>query len=227
MGAPPFLDAGEAVMWRYRDHVWAPGSAETATPMRVVRDDERGLVAWLAPGTVLLTKRYADGRDLRDVPLERRFRLDVQRIQARTRWRGAGILCMAPAGRPWSVWLFWDVPDVASTDGWVFEGWYVNLENAHLRAGAETFTGDHVLDLWIEADGTIHLKDDDELDAAVEQGRAVADVAAMVRHNADLARAAYARGEWSFDEEWARWRPDPAWMAPSLPADERWRLDLT
>jgi hypothetical protein len=226
MGAPPFLEPGDVVMWRYRDHGWVGGSAETASPMRVVRDDERGLVAWLAPGTIHLTKRYADGRDLRDEPLERRFRLDAERIQARTRWHGGGILRMAPAERPWSVWLFWDAPDVGSTDGWVFEGWYVNLENAHLRSGTDTYTGDHVLDLWIEADGTINLKDDDELDAAAEQRRVDPSVAAQVRHNAELARAAYASGEWCFDEAWTGWRPDPDWPNPSLPAGERWVLDL-
>lgn len=171
MGEPPYLDPGGVVLWRYRDHAWTEGKPETATPMRVVRDDEHGLVAWLAPGTVHLTKRYPDGGDLRDVPLEQRFSRDPDRIQARTRWRGAGILRIAPTARPWSVWLFWDVPDGSGHEDWAFQGWYVNLENTHLRSGHDTFTGDHVLDLWIEADGTIHLKDQDELEAAVAQGR--------------------------------------------------------
>ncbi|KRF46561.1 hypothetical protein ASG96_00460 [Terrabacter sp. Soil810] len=131
LGVAPFLVPGDVVMWRYRDHAWEPGRPETASPMRVVRDDERGLVAWLAPGTVQLTKRYADGSDLRDVPMGERFLRDAQRVQARSRWRGAGILRIAPVEVPWSVWLFWDVPDLdgaptdpadpAAYDRWEFE----------------------------------------------------------------------------------------------------------
>ncbi|GAA3705628.1 DUF402 domain-containing protein [Terrabacter ginsenosidimutans] len=232
LGTAPFLDVGEPVMWRYRDHGWRPGRPETATPMRVVRDDERGLVAWLAPGTVQLTKRYADGSDLRSVPLGERFLRDAQRVQARTRWRGAGILRIAPAEVPWSVWLFWDVPDgldpadPAVHDRWEFGGWYVNLETVHRRAGHDTFTGDHVLDLWIEADGTVKVKDADELEAAVEQGRGTAEEAEAIRHNGEHGRASFERRDWPFDEEWTQWRPDPSWTAPGLPHDERWDIDL-
>jgi hypothetical protein len=236
LGVAPFLDPGEVVMWRYRDHAWELGRPETASPMRVVRDDERGLVAWLAPGTVQLTKRYADGSDLRDVPLGERFLRDAHRVQARSRWRGAGILRIAPVGVPWSVWLFWDVPDLggvptdpadpAAYDRWEFEGWYVNLETVHQRCGTETFTGDHVLDLWIEADGTVNVKDADELEAAVEQGRCSAEQAEMIRLNGEHGRASFAAGDWPFSEEWTRWRPDPGWTAPALRADERWNVDL-
>jgi len=232
LGVAPFLGVGDVVMWRYRDHGWRSGSPENTSPMRVVRDDERGLVAWLAPGTVQLTKRYADGSDLRDVPMGERFLRDAQRVQARTRWRGAGILRIAPADAPWSVWLFWDVPeehdpaDPAAHDSWEFGGWYVNLETAHQRAGHETFTGDHVLDLWIEADGTINVKDADELEAAVEQGRVTAGQARAIRLNGEHGRASFARGDWPFHDEWTRWRPDPAWTAPGLRPDERWDIDL-
>ena len=232
LGVPPFLDAGDEVMWRYRDLGWRPGRPESVAPMRVVRDDEQGLVAWLAPGTVQLTKRYADGSDLRDVPMAERFLRDAQRVQARTRWRGAGILRIAPAELPWSVWLFWDVPegdhpgDPAAHDRWTFEGWYVNLETVHRRDARDTCTGDHVLDLCIEADGTVNVKDADELEAAVEQGRGTAEQAEAIRHNGRHARASFAAGDWPFDESWTRWRPDPAWTNPTLRDDERWDIDL-
>lgn len=226
MGSGPFLAGGDVVHWRYRDHAWVTGKPETASPMRVVRDDERGLVAWLAPGTVHLTKRYADGADLRDVPMGERFLRDHERVQARAPWTGDGILRIAPTGRPWSVWLFWDVPPGGSPEDWVFAGWYVNLENAHLRSGRDTFTGDHVLDLWIEADGTINLKDADELEAATTQGRVTPRQAEQIRRHAQLGSAAYLSGEWAFDAEWTSWRPDPAWTVPPLPDDARWDLDL-
>ena len=219
-------------MWRYRDCDWRPGLPETVSPMRVVRDDERGLVAWLAPGTPQLTKRYADGSGLRDVPLAERFVRDPQRVQARARWLGAGILRIAPAGKPWSVWLFWDVPDgvdpadAAGHDQWDFVGWYLNLETAHHRSGHDTFTGDHVLDLWIEADGSVNVKDADELEAAEQVGRLDAEQVAAIRRNADHGRASFAAREWPFDEEWTQWRPDPSWATPDLGSEERWEIDL-
>ncbi|WP_323097272.1 DUF402 domain-containing protein [Intrasporangium sp. YIM S08009] len=232
LGTPPFLDPGEVVMWRYRDYAWAPGRPETVSPMRVVRDDARGLVAWLAPGTPQLTKRYPDGSDLRDVALAERYVRAPHRVQARSRWRGAGILRVAQAGTPWSVWLFWDVPDgldpadPAAHDTWEFAGWYVNLETAHHRAGHDTFTGDHVLDLWIEPDGTVHVKDADELEAAEQVGLLSADETAAIRLNAEHGRASFRAGDWPFDDAWTRWRPDAAWTTPDLRADEHWEVDL-
>ena len=75
--------------------------------MRVVRDDADGLVAWLAPGTPLLRPVLADGRELRSVPVAERFDVDRHgRANRLDSWHGHGILKVAPAGVPWSVWLF-------------------------------------------------------------------------------------------------------------------------
>lgn len=52
LGEGPFLDPGDQISWHYRKPGWQPGDASMITPMRVVRDDERGLVAWLAAGTL-------------------------------------------------------------------------------------------------------------------------------------------------------------------------------
>lgn len=80
-----------------------------APPMCVVRDDDRGLVAWLAPGSVLEAFGGPDGRRIRTVPLERRW--TVERTRIRETWWGNGVLRIAPAGAPWSVWLFWNETD--------------------------------------------------------------------------------------------------------------------
>ena len=115
LGVAPFLSPGDVVMWRYRDHSWAPGKAETASPMRVVRDDSSGLVAWLAPGTVHLTKRYADGSDLRDVPVGERFVRDGERVQARSHW---------PFDPRWTAWRpdpTWTVPELGGHERWVVD----------------------------------------------------------------------------------------------------------
>lgn len=211
MGTGPFLEPGAQVDWHYRAPGWQPGDPSTISPMRVVRDDERGLVAWLAAGTLQEGQGTADGARVRTVPLERRW-LD-RRIRIVEEWWGNGVLRIAPAGVAWSVWLFWS--DTTGAD-WEFAGWYVNLENAHMRTDRDTYSSDHILDVEIEPDGAISLKDEDELVAAIEQGRLTREQASQIERHADAAIASFRAGDWPFDPEWQRWRPDTAWTVPVL-----------
>ncbi|MDE3193236.1 MAG: hypothetical protein KGN00_06060 [Chloroflexota bacterium] len=68
-----------------------------------------------------------------------------------------------------------------------------------------------------------HWKDEDELAWAVEQGRCDRDRAIEIRRDGERARELIARREPPFDEEWERWRPDPAWGIAQLP--ERWKAE--
>jgi hypothetical protein len=199
-GTGPFLATGEPLLWRY---------GRSIDPMRVVRDDERGLVAWLAADTELLSWRPADGRATREVPLVERF--DVERSPTIEPWRGGGVLRIAPTGKPWSVWIFWE-------DDGTFAGHYVNLELTHRRRGGETATRDLTLDLWLEPSGVLWLKDADEVDAGVACGHYPADLADEIRALAEWARADLVEDrDWPLDEEWTTWRPPTGWTAPSLP----------
>jgi hypothetical protein len=216
-GPGPYWSVGEVVLWQERSPVWRVGEPWDVTPVRVVRDDAAGLVVWLAPATPQLMPRLADGASLRSLPLPDLYR--TPRVQARVAWRGPGSLRIAPTGTPWSVWLFW------SDDGG-FSGWYVNLEQPHAREARSTWTCDHELDVWIEPDGTGQLKDTDGLAAAVDANWFTAAESQLIRARADLAQAQYAQGHWAFDEAWTRWRPDPAWTAPTLPDDLAWDIDL-
>ena len=180
--------------------------------MRVVRDDPLGLVAWLAGGTPVLAPTLPDGRHPRERPLAEMF--TSPRVQGRMLWKGHGTLRFAPTGMPWSVWFFW------GDEG--FEGWYVNLETPHLRDGHSTYSADHVLDVIVEPDRSWRLKDEHELQAAVEQGRFSAGEADGVRADAAAAVEALGRGDPPFgapDAHWRSWRPDPAWSVPPLPAE--------
>lgn len=221
VGAPPFAAPGSVVHWTYRGAGWVHGAPQHVNPMRVVRDDERGLVAWLAEGTVLLQPRYPDGGTFRERPLSERFFPSTQRdrISARARWRGPGILRIAPTDRPFSVWLFW------STQG-QFAGWYANLENPLLRAGDRCFTSDHVLDVWITADGQVRWKDEDELAEAVAQGRYTEAQAQALRTHGEQAIDEFRSGAWMFDARWTSWRAPADWTVPHLPDDAHWQLDL-
>lgn len=211
LGFAPFLSPGDQIDWHYRKPHWQQGDASNIAPMRVVRDDERGLVAWLAAGTRLEGMGAPDAQRIRTVPLEQRWLVERTRIVED--WWGNGVLRIAPAGTPWSVWLFWN--DATGAD-WEFGGWYVNLENAHQRIETATYSSDHVLDVEIGAAGDIRLKDEDELEAAIEQGRIAADEAEQITRHADAAIAAFHDGHWAFAQEWRDWRPDPIWTIPRL-----------
>jgi len=184
--------------------------------MTVVQDDAAGLVAWLAPETLLLRPVLPDGRELRSVPAVEMFR--AERAMRRDRWEGMGVLKVAPTGLPWSVWHFWD-------EDWAFRGWYVNLEDAHRRDGNSVFTQDHVLDLWVGADRRVRWKDEDELEASVIAGRYSADDADRFQANARAVEGIVQRWEPPFSDGWEDWRPNPSWSLPSLPPAAEWDFD--
>jgi hypothetical protein len=204
-----FWEPGTTIEWVYE----GPGrhaDKPNVRPMTVVRDDADGLVAWLAPGTPLLRPVLVDGREMRTAgPVamfteERVLKLDV--------WRGTGILKASPAGKPWSVWYFWDA------DG-TFSGWYVNLEREHVRdwAARRTSTFDHVLDLWIHPDRTIEWKDEDELEGAVSAGRFSAAEAERIVADAHAAIRDIEAWASPFSDDWQFWSAPAAWRLPVAP----------
>ncbi|WP_402842753.1 DUF402 domain-containing protein [Microbacterium sp. GXS0129] len=203
----PRFRPGESILWRYDRYIEA---------VRVIRDDERALVVWIPSGSARLEAAPADGRRVRDVPVDERFSVPW-RMQEST-WRGPGVVRVAPTGMPWSLWFF------RGADGSA-DGVYVNLELPHRRAvdddgtGA-VFTRDLVLDLWIDAEhvGTedVWLKDADELVEAVQQGRFTPEQADAVRALADLAHERFiADGAWPLDEGWGMWVPDVEMDVPA------------
>lgn len=206
-GGSPFWEPGAEVHWRY---------GRRLEPMRVVRDDERGLVAWLAEDTEIVASVLAGGRSVRQVPLAERF--IGERTSALHRWTGSGTLRIAPTGRPWSVWLFWE-------DDGSFAGHYVNLELGHRRQGATTATQDLTLDLWLEPSGELWLKDSDEVEAATQAGRYTTAMADEIHAIAEWARSELVEGaDWPLDEEWTGWRPPADWAVPSLPDTDEVRV---
>lgn len=195
---------GEAILWRYGRVV------ETA---RVIRDDARGLIVWIPSGSARLESVPADGRRTREVPLEERF--SVPWMIRESTWTGPGVVRVAPSGRPWSVWFF------RRPDG-TPDGAYVNLELPHRRlVGASNgiVSRDLVLDLWVDAEHAgaedVWLKDADELEAAVLQGRFTLEQAEAVRSIADrVGEELIASGGWPLDEGWESWTPDAAMDEP-------------
>lgn len=207
-GEPPYWAPGTQIWWRYRRPGWQPGQVEGIRPMRVIQDDASGLVAWLPADTPIVKSVRADGSDNRSAGLAQTF--VGERKSRRSRWLGNGTLKVAPTGVPWSVWLFW------AADG-SFSDWYVNLEDAHLRDERNVVTSDHVLDVVVKPDRTIHLKDEDELEAAVEAGRYTAAEADRIRADARDVEALAKQWASPFCDGWERWRPEAGWPLPQLP----------
>jgi hypothetical protein len=198
-GEPPYWCPGQVFTWHW---------GRSADVMRVVRDDERGLVAWLSAGSEMLTAVPRDGKGPRDRPLAERVAMAYD-VRVGT-WRGPGILRVAPTGKPWSVWYFF-------AESGTFEGHYVNLELVHERpvdGSLRVHTRDLTMDLWLE-DGDVWLKDADELEAAVEGGRYTSEQGDTIR--AVGALAAHELGHlrsWPLDEGWESYQPPPEWDQP-------------
>lgn len=148
-----------------------------------------------------------DGCELR---AEAAAAFTAPRRQVEARWTGYSVLRVLLPGRPWSVWHFFE-----GTTG-AFAGWYVNIEDPHVRQGRTTRSRDHLLDLWIEPDGTVERKDEDELDAAVAHGRYSRAEAGAIRAIATEVEQLVAVWGRPFCDGWDRFVRDPSWPVPGL-----------
>ncbi len=207
-GGPPYFERGQVVRWHYRRPGWRPGDAQTIIPATVVRDDTAGLVAWVPIGTPFLLPRLADGGDLRSGGARTMF--TAPRVQGESVWHSRHTLRIAPTGRAWSVWMWFD-PALS------FDGYYVNLEDPHTRDDSGVYTSDHVLDIEVESDRRCLRKDVDELAEAVRQGRYTADEAARIEAAAAEVEAVVDAWGSPFCDGWETFRPDPSWPVPELP----------
>ena len=155
-------------------------------------------------GTIVSVPVLADGRGLRDVPLEERWSHPRSaRLEPRT---GSELIQIFPSGRSHSLWIVRDGDHR-------LRGWYVNLEDPHVLVDRTISTRDGVLDIWIPAQtAEPEWKDEDELEAATRVGRVRPEQAAALR----------AEGERVFQERpwptvWDGWLPPPGWTTPELP----------
>lgn len=201
-------------MWREGDGALGTGAAVVDTslphfaqPVTVVRDDSDGLVVWLRCGTPVLRAARADGRGKRDDPATM---FTAGLVQEQGTHALFDQLRIAPTGRPWSVWVFF------AEDSGEFAGWYVNLEEPHVRDDVAVYTSDHVLDLVIAPDRTLVRKDEDELALAVTQGVFDEPMAAAIEENAAAVEALVVDWAPPFGDGWETFRPDPAWPIPHL-----------
>ena len=160
--------------------------------MRRVAEVDGATVLWHPQGAPV-KRPFADGRELR-IPGDEAWQL-VDRPST------TAAIAFARPGARHSLWLMW-------RDG-VFSQWYVNFERGSRWRGACFDLVDEKLDLVVDADGTIRLKDEDELVEAARRG--YLDEAEV---RAELERV-LADPPWPTG--WENWSPDPSWPAPALP----------
>jgi predicted RNA-binding protein associated with RNAse of E/G family len=190
------------------------GRISFARPVRVVSDDERGLLVWTAPGTPVQREITTDGRTLRGIPFAEWVTLGHRLVPAT--WDGPGMLMLFPPEADHSVWWFW------RPDG-TFGDWYVNLEERSVRWDDGDVAGhdvvDQDLDVVVAPDRSWRWKDEDEFTErlALPEHYWVTDEAAVRAEGLRVIKQAEA-GEFPFDGTWVDFRPDPAWPMPAFPA---------
>jgi hypothetical protein len=187
--------------------------------MRIVSDSEDELVVWQAPGTICLAAMPTDGKAHRARPVEEMF--TCERVLKAVPWQGDGTLRISRRGEAHSSWLF-RAPDMSGT----YLGWYGNLEAPVRRSDLGVHTDDHMLDVFMDAQGSVHWKDEHELAAAVEFGRFTAADAAEIRAEGERVYRAMEARAYPYDGSWLDWRPDPSWTVPPL-GDQFRALDGT
>jgi hypothetical protein len=205
------FEPGRMVLHRNLRH----GRIGWVRPARVICDDDRGLLLWLARGTAVANEVAADGRGMRTMPFVEWVNLDY-RLQTGT-WRGPGVLKLLPPGAAHSVWWFRD-------DGGTFTNWYVNLEEPGVRwddgeaAGVDIVDQD--LDVVAFPDLSWQWKDEGEFAERLAFPHAywVRDEAAVRDEGLRVIKQIEA-GQFPFDGTWCDFTPDPAWpVLTSLPA---------
>jgi hypothetical protein len=191
------------------------GARHTAVPpCRVIADDERGLLLWLARGSAVRVQQAVDGRGIRDMPFAEWIHLDYQVIPAV--WQGPGLLKFIPPDADHSVWFFRGADDR-------FANWYVNLEDRALRWDDGDLAGvdvnDQDLDIVVHPDLSWEWKDEDEFAErlAMPDHYWVGDAAAVWAEGRRVIKM-IETGQFPFDGTWTDFEPDPTWQVPdSIP----------
>ncbi len=184
-------------------------------PARVVCDEERGLLLWVAARSPVAYEVAGDGREMRSMPFAEWITLPYRLRVAP--WQGPGVLKFIPPGAAYSVW--W----LRTYDG-RFTGWYVNLEEPAVRWDDGHLAGvdivDQDLDILVGPDHSWRWKDEDELaerlpfrpDYWVPDGEAV-------RAEGHRVVKLIEAGEFPFDGTWCDFQPDPQWTVPAVLPD--------
>ncbi|OLB64681.1 MAG: hypothetical protein AUI10_10050 [Actinobacteria bacterium 13_2_20CM_2_72_6] len=201
------FEPGRSILHRNVRH----GRIGWVRPGRVVSDDERGLLLWVAPHSPVAFEMAEDGRGMREMPFAEWVTLRYRLVEGP--WQGPGVLKLTPPGVAYSVWWF------RKPDG-RFAGWYVNLEEPAVRWDDGDVAGidmvDQDLDIWVPPDRSWQWKDEEEFveRLAFPDHYWVSDEAAVRAEGRRVVKLIEA-GEFPFDGTWCDFQPDPQWTVPA------------
>lgn len=200
--------AGDHVLLRYRRNQ----PADVVQPVTVVEDSVARTILYTSVGTTIKVPFTTEGEPIgRDIPFAERARMPFF-LGDRT-WHSANLLAIVDAGRASGIGLFWDAVD------WRFIGYYANLQAPLTRTPLGFDSADYLLDIVIEPDLTWRWKDEDEFAIAQEIGIFTAEQAEGIRAEGKRVIADVEARRSPFDGSFERWRPDPSWTLPTIPAD--------
>jgi hypothetical protein len=200
--------SGQTVVRRY----FRGAHVSWAQATRVISDDEAGLVLWLPAGAGFAKRLNPDGTALRGASVAEFGAADL----VTDSWQGVDVLMLLRPGAAHAVWWFF-------RDG-AFDGWYVNLETPAVRGPARIDLVDHHLDVVVDPDRSWRWKDEDDFARCTDRpGFWTAAQARDIRAEGERVVKEIEAGAFPFDGTHCRFRPDPDWAAPRLPADGWWR----
>jgi protein associated with RNAse G/E len=181
-----------------------------AQAVRVISDDDQGLLVWLPVGADFAHRVGADGHGVRAGTVE-----DFGRAKlVLSSWRESSLLMFHPPKAAHSVWWFF-------RDG-SFSHWYVNLESPYLRTADGIANVDHHLDLIVQPDGRWQWKDEDDFAESIgEPGYWDAEQAREIRREGLRAVAAIEAAAFPFNGRWCDFAAPAAWPVPRLPDRDR------
>ncbi|MFF5179058.1 DUF402 domain-containing protein [Micromonospora sp. NPDC000316] len=197
---------GRLIMHRNVRH----GRIGWVRPGRVVSDDERGLLVWIARDSPVAHEVTAEGLGMRAMPFTQ-WISSTYRL-AHSSWNGPPLLKFLPTGAAHSVWWFRDARGQ-------FAHWYVNLEEPGVRWDDGSVAGvdvvDQDLDVVVRPDLSWEWKDEDEFVERLAFGDDywVTDEKA-VRAEGERVIALAEAGAFPFDGTWCDFQPPPEWDVP-------------
>jgi hypothetical protein len=205
--APRPWHSGDQILLRHR----RLGPVSYAWPVTVVSDASERTLLYLRPGTPIKRRVMPDGMPFdRQLPYREAYLVPL-RVGDGT-WTTHHVLIEVRPGDAFDIRHFW-------AEDWSFRGWYVNLQQPVARVRTGFDTADHVLDIWVDPDGTWRWKDEHEMAEAVRIGRFGTEEAATIRQAGESVIPRIETRQPPFDGSLVSWRPDPAWSLPSLPGN--------